>query len=282
LAAVTLFARLRLLLVAVLAAHPAAAADVRIVSLAPHLTALAFDAGAGAAVVGTVEYSEFPPAAQRIPRVGNAFQVDLERVVSLDPDYVLAWESGTPPRTIAQLEQVGLEVVEIGTYRIADVATAIRSIGSLAQTETVANAAAGEFERSLARFSAPRPARPIEVFIQVDDRPLYTVNGSHIISEMVERCGGRNVFEALEQLAPVVGVEAVIAAQPEVILSTDDSVPDPYGDWSRWPQIPAVAHHNVYAVPADLVTQASSRVLEGLELVCRDLAEARRHLADAG
>ena len=274
--------RLFACLAAVLAMQPSRADEVRIVSLAPHLTALAFDAGAGGTVVGTVEYSEYPPAAQAIPRVGNAFQVDLERVVSLGPDYVLAWESGTPPRTIAQLEQIGLEVVAIGTYRIADVATAIRRIGALAQTEQVAATAASDFERSLARFSAPLPGRRLEVFIQVDDRPLYTVNGAHIISEMVERCGGRNVFENLEQLAPVIGIEAVIAAQPQVILSTDDSVADPAGDWSRWPQIPAVEHRNVYAVPADLVAQATSRVLEGLELVCRDLAEARRRLGGAG
>jgi len=281
-AALRLVARLFVSAAAMLAAHAATGTDVRIVSLAPHLTALAFDAGAGGAVVGTVEYSEYPSAAKDIPRVGNAFQVDLERVVSLGPDYVLAWESGTPPRTIAQLEQVGLAVVAIGTHRIADVADAIRRIGALARTEDIADSAAREFERSLARFSQPHADRALDVFIQVDDRPLYTVNGDHIISEMVERCGGRNVFEQLDQLAPVVGVEAVIAAQPEVILSTDDSVPDPTGDWSRWPQIPAVAHRNVYAVPADLVAQATSRVLEGLELVCRDLAEARRHLAGAG
>ncbi|HSN72705.1 MAG TPA: helical backbone metal receptor [Steroidobacteraceae bacterium] len=264
-------------------AGPVAAQDdpVRIVSLAPHLTALAFDAGAGASVVGTVEYSDYPAGARSIPRVGNAFQVDIERVVALAPDVVLAWESGTPERTIAQLENVGLDVVVLATYRVGDVGQVIRRIGSIAGSAATAEAAAREFEDEVAAFDDRVTRDPLRVFIQIDDRPLYTVNGDHIISELVERCGGRNVFADLDQLAPIVGLEAVIAARPEVILSTDDTVTDPAGQWQRWPEIPAVASDTIYSVPADLVAQATTRLVDGLELICRDLAQARRQLAAA-
>ena len=266
--------------IALCAAVTVHAAEVRLISLAPHLTSLAFDAGAGGAIVGTVEYSEQPPPARAIPRVGNAFQVDLERVVALAPDYVLAWASGTPQRTIAQLERVGLQVIAIETHRVVDVADAIRQIGALAGTATAAAAAAREFEQSVAAFANREPSRRLAVFIQIDDEPLYTVNGRHIISELVERCGGRNVFDDLDQLAPAIGMEAVIAAQPEVILSTDDTVADPVAVWQRWPQIPAVADGHIYTVPADLVAQATTRLLAGLKLICADLEDARSQRAE--
>jgi iron complex transport system substrate-binding protein len=266
--------------IALCAAALASAADhVRFVSLAPNLTALAFEAGAGEHLVGTVEFSDHPEAARAIPRVGNAYQVDFERVVAADPDFVLAWESGTPTRTLEQLERLGLDVVVIPTYRLDDIAVAIRRIGELAGTESVAELAATKFERSIDAFVAPAEMRPLRVFIEVDDQPLYTVNGEHLISELVARCGGRNIFADLKQIAPVVGLESVIAAEPEVILSTDDTVENPLAAWATWTEIPAVRARAIYKVPADDVAQATTRVTQGLKTICSSLRDARNRLA---
>ena len=258
-------------------AEAAVARSPRLLSLAPGLTELAFAAGAGPLLVGTVAYSDYPAAAQAVPQVGDAWRVDLERVLALRPDVVLAWPTGTPQSTIAQLRSLGLNVVEVPTQRLADIAPALRQVGRLAGTEATAARAADQFESRIARQRAKYAARtPLTVFIQIDDEPLYTVNGRHVISEIVELCGGRNVFARLPQLAPPVSTEAVLAADPQVIVSTDDTIVDVHEPWRRWPRLRAVRDDTVYRLPPDLVARASPRLAQGVEATCTVLDQARR------
>ena len=266
-----------LVLLALLAG--AAAPPQRIVSLAPHLTELAFTAGAGDRIVATVEYSDHPAAARTIPRIGDAFRVDLERLVALRPDAVLVWESGNPAPTIERIRALKLPVVAFRTQRLEHVATALREIGRLAGTSEVAERAAADYERRIQELrDSYRNRTPLRVFIEVDDRPLYTVNGKQIISEIVELCGGRNVFADLNELAPAIGIEVVIAANPQAIISTDDTVPDAAAEWSRWRHIEAVRTGNVYTLRSDDIARATTRLTVAAEAVCRTLDTARERL----
>jgi hypothetical protein len=106
----------------------------RLLSLAPNLTELAYAAGAGALLVGTVEFSDYPAAARKLPRVGDAWRVDVERVLELRPDIVLVWPTGTPETVIARLRQLRLRVVAVPTQQLADVPVALRQLGALAGT----------------------------------------------------------------------------------------------------------------------------------------------------
>jgi iron complex transport system substrate-binding protein len=259
------------------AATPAATpAKPRLLSLAPGLTEIAYAAGAGALLVGTVEYSDYPEAARMLPRVGDAWRVDLERVLALRPDVVLAWATGTPAATIAQLRRLGLHVVEVPTQSLADVPAALRQLGRVAGTEASAETAARTFEARVARQRERYASREaLTVFIEIDDEPVYTVNGRHVISEIVALCGGRNVFAGLPQLAPPIATEAVLAADPQVILTTDDTIADPYALWSRWPRLNAVRLRAVYRVSGDLVTRASPRLADGVDATCAALDRAR-------
>lgn len=251
----------------------------RIVSLAPNLTELAFAAGAGDRIVGTPEYSDYPQAALKIPRVGDAFRIDFERVLALRPDLVLAWESGTPRAVIERLQALRLNVRTIATYRIADVPQAVREIGSIAGTGAAADEVAARFERDIAALRQEFGARAVvSVFLQVNDRPLYTVNGKQIMSEMVELCGGRNVFAGLSDLAPEIGIEAVIAANPQVIISTDGSGAAALAQWRRWTQVTAVKTGNVYTLPPEDTTRATTRLANGAAVMCRTLETARQRL----
>lgn len=248
----------------------------RLLSLAPGLTEIAYAAGAGALLVGTVEYSDYPEAARGLPRVGDAWRVDLERVLALRPDVVLAWATGTPAATIAQLRRLGLHVVEVPTQTLADVPAALRQLGRVAGTEASAETAARTFETRVARQRERYASRQaLTVFIEIDDEPVYTVNGRHVISEIVALCGGRNVFAGLPQLAPPIATEAVLAADPQVILTTDDTIADPFALWSRWPRLNAVRLRTVYRVPGDLVTRASPRLADGVDATCAALDRAR-------
>jgi iron complex transport system substrate-binding protein len=265
-------------------AEPADAVErLRIVSLAPSLTEITYAAGAGAALVGTVEYSDYPAAARRLPRVGDGWRVDVEQVLALRPDLILAWTSGTPQATIEQLESVGLRVVPVSTFRLADVPAALRLVGRLAGTQSVAEVAAVRFEAEVLRLRERHAgARVLTVFIQIDDQPLYTVGGRHVLSEVAELCNGRNVFADLSQVAPQVDVEAVLARNPQVILSTDDTVADPAAGWRRWPQLAAVQAGAIYALPSDLVARATPRLVEGVAATCAALDDARRRLERRG
>ena len=276
--------RLAVLLAAALAAGAAGAADrLRIVSLAPHLTEIAYAAGAGDALVGTVEYSDYPAAARRLPRVGDGWRVDFESVLALRPDVVLAWTSGTPRSTVEQLMAMRLRVIEVPTFRLADVPAALRLVGDLAGTRAAAEPAAARFEAEVTRLRERHAgARPVTVFVQIDEEPLFTVNGRHVISEVVELCGGRNVFAGLPQIAPQVDVEAVLARDPQAILSTDDTATDPRAEWRRWPQLTAVRRGTIYVLPSDTVARASPRLVEGVQAVCAALDDARSRLAEPG
>ncbi|HSQ69805.1 MAG TPA: cobalamin-binding protein [Steroidobacteraceae bacterium] len=268
----------RLLLLLVLIGLAAAAEDrpLRIVSLAPHLTELVFAAGAGEMLVGTVAYSDYPAQALDIERIGDAWRVDLERLVALQPDLVFAWPSGTPEQTLQRLSASGLEVVLLPTDRLSDVAAALRRIGELTGHAAEAGAAASRFEAEVDGLRERHAAdAAVSVFVQLDDQPLYTINGRHLISEVVELCGGRNVFGELPQLAPAVSRESVLARDPQVILTTDDAIADPRREWSRWQSMQAVRAGTIYSVPADTVSRATPRLTEGIAAVCEALAAAR-------
>ena len=271
-----------MLAAALLSAVAAAAERPRIVSLAPNLTEIAYAAGAGAALVGTVEYSDYPEAARGLPRVGDGWRIDLEQVLALRPDIVLAWSSGTPARTIEQLRATGLHVVEVPTFRLADVPAALRLVGEMAGTRPVAEAAAARFDGEMQRLRRQHAgARPVRVFIEIDDDPLFTVNGRHIISEVAGLCGGRNVFAGLPQIAPQVDVEAVLASDPDAILSTDDTIADPRALWLAWPQLRAVRLGTIYSLPSDTVTRASPRLVQGAADLCAALDATRGKLPAA-
>ena len=271
-----------LLAAALCSAVTAAAERPRIVSLAPNLTEITYAAGAGPALVGTVEYSDYPEAARSLPRVGDGWRIDLEQVLALRPDIVLAWSSGTPAATIERLRATGLRVVEVPTFRLADVPAALRLVGELAGTRATAESAAARFDAQMQRLRRQHAgARPVRVFIEIDDEPLFTVNGRHIISEVAGLCGGRNVFAGLPQIAPQVDVEAVLASDPDVILSTDDTIADPRAQWLAWPQLRAVRLGTIYSLSSDTVTRASPRLAQGAAEVCAALDAARGMLAAA-
>ncbi len=251
----------------------------RIISLAPHLTELVFAAGAGHRLVGAVAYSDYPPAARELTQIGDAFRIDLERVLALEPDLVLAWESGTPREVVGRLEALGLRVVSMRVSRLGEVAAALRLVGRLAGTEPAAESAAAAYEQELTDLRDRYAGRSsLRVFIEIGDRPLYTVNGQHPISELVSLCGGDNVFAGLDSLAPTIGAEAVIATDPDVILATDDSGGDPRLAWSRWTNMTAIRAGNVFVVSSDLVARATPRLIAGARDVCQALEEGRQNL----
>ncbi|HEX5394262.1 MAG TPA: cobalamin-binding protein [Rhodocyclaceae bacterium] len=255
-----------------------AAPAKRIVSLAPHMTEVLFEIGAGDKVVGAVEYSDYPEAAKMVRRVGGYSRVDLEAVAALKPDLIMAWQSGNSPSDVEKLKGLGFPVYLSQPNLIAGIPDELERIGKLAGTDATAKAVATRFRDRYAKLAARYSHRPtINVFYQIWKQPLMTVNGKQIISDALRICGGHNVFAALPALAPTVSVEAVIAANPEVILASGMGAarPDWLDDWKRWPSLTAVARNNLYFVPPEEIQRHTSRILDGTEKLCADLDAAR-------
>jgi iron complex transport system substrate-binding protein len=247
----------------------------RVVTLSPHLTELVFDAGAGDRLVGVVEYSDYPPAALGIPRIGDAFRFDRERLADARPDLVLAWEGGTPESAIEQLIGDGYRVETIRTSEPEGIARALERIGELTGTASVAAPKAAAFRREMAELEAEYSRRPpVRVFFQISARPLYTVGSGQIIDRVIALCGGVNVFGSLRQLAPVVTEEAVVAADPQIMLTTSPEA-DPLGRWSRFPDIAAVRTRRLHEVEGDWLSRQGLRLVHGTRQVCTLIAAAR-------
>jgi len=250
----------------------------RIISLAPHLTELLFAAGAGGQVVGTVEYSDYPRAAQAIARIGDSAQLDLERILALKPDLVVVWQNGNAQRQLEKLLHLGIPVYYNETHRLTDIARAIDQLGRLAGTEAVAHPAARAFLGRAAELRARYAGRPpVTVFFQIWEQPLLTVNGEHLISDVISLCGGQNVFAGLKPLTPEVSAEAVLAADPEAIVgvTAEAGQPEDVSRWKPWPRLRAVARGNLFTLGSDTISRNTPRILEGARELCERLAAAR-------
>ncbi|HYW05266.1 MAG TPA: cobalamin-binding protein [Gammaproteobacteria bacterium] len=249
----------------------------RIVSLAPHVTETLFDLGVGNRVVGASRYSNYPPPAKRIPRVGGAAGLDYERILALHPDLVVAWASGTGKASIRKLRRLGLTVFVSRPRSFADIASGFERLGRLVGRPRRGRALAAQFRQRVAAIRGRwSHRRPVRVFYEIWNRPLMTVGGSHIISEAIRACGGRNVFGDLDSLAPRVATGAVLGRDPQAIV-----VGGPrswLGYWHRWDRLTAVRDGNLFRLDPDRIQRPGPRIVEGTRALCRDLQQARQRL----
>ena len=255
-----------------------AAPAQRVVSLAPHLTELLYAAGAGHRLVGAIEHSDYPPEAKALPRVGSEAAIDLEAVVALRPDLVVAWPQSGSTRAIERIAALGVPVFRSEPRRIEDIARTIETLGELAGTRAAAQVAAAAFRERAARLARTYASRPtVRVFYQIWNRPLITVNGDHVISKVLALCGGENVMARLPALAPEIDRERVLRADPEVIIASgsDGRHPEWLREWKAFPELAAVRRGNLFAVRPDLVQRHTPRLLDGAAEICRFLQEAR-------
>jgi iron complex transport system substrate-binding protein len=256
----------------------------RVISLAPHLTELMFAIGAGDRVVGTVEYADFPAAALQVPRVGDSALLDLERIVAMKPDLLLVWRHGNSPQQLQRLAALKLPTYASEARTLADIARTLRDLGVLAGVQARAEQRTAAFESTVsdlrARYSG---RRRIDVFYQIWNQPLITVNGDHLISQVLELCGARNVFATERLLTPTVTEEAVLLADPDAIVAgwSDSFGQPPLDGWRRLRALRAARQGHLLQVDPDLLHRQSDRVALGARELCDKLDAVRRSLEAA-
>lgn len=249
--------------------HPA----TRIVALSPHVTELVYAAGAGHKLVGVSSYSDYPAAAKLIPHVGDGGKADAERILALKPDLVIGWLSGNNAADVATLERLGIPVFLTEPRRLDDIPRLLETIGKLAGTEQVAKSVATEFRSGVAELKQRYASRqPVSVFYEIWHEPLSTINGAHLISDVITLCGGRNIFAGIASLTPVVSVESVLLGDPDAIIAERGSLVG----WKRYPRLTAVKEGHLLAVNPDLIERQSPRVLEGAKQMCAQIEQVRK------
>jgi iron complex transport system substrate-binding protein len=248
----------------------------RVVTLAPNLAEMVYQAGAGGALVGVTAYSDFPEQVKSLPGVGDAFRVDFEQLAALNPDLVLGWGGGNPEHLLQRIRDLGFRLEVLTPERLEDIADHLELIGGWTGHSDEAGLAARNFREQLAQLrQSYRGVESVKVFYQISSQPLYTVNSKQFIGQMIELCGGANIFGHLTEIAPVVGPESVVAADPQVILTGSEQLSEVIDLWSRWPQMQAVKSGGILGVDARLAARASPRLLQGARQVCRALDQVR-------
>lgn len=251
----------------------------RIISMSPHVTELLFAAGGGERIVGAMNFSDYPEAAKKIPPIGSNSQIDIERVLALKPDLLIVWKSGNTARQLEQLSKLGIPLFYSEPRKLDEVATSLTRFGQLLGTEATANASAQAFRARLARLSAQYGKRaPVRVFYQIWDKPLYTLSASHIVTDAIGLCGGDNIFAGLAVVAPQVSTEAVLQANPEVIIGGDQHDPQDVGInlWKPYKGLLAVQRGNLFSLGGELLTRAGPRMADGAAELCEKLELARQ------
>ena len=250
----------------------------RIIALSPHVVETLYVAGAGNKIVGAVDYSDYPNAAKSIPRVGGYSLVNLEAIVALQPDLVIAWETGNSPAAIEKLRALRIPVYLSQPNTLEDIGAEIRRFGVLAGTEPVANKAADQYAQRLSALKKRYQNRStVRVFYQISEAPLMTIGGKQIITNALSICGGKNVFDQLSPMASVITSEAVIAENPEAILTSGMQKLNPTGldFWKKWPALTATQRNNFFFIDPDLMNRNGPRMLAGTEDLCKALQTAR-------
>ena len=252
----------------------------RIISLAPHTTELIFAAGAGHLLVGVSEYSDYPEEAKKIASIGNIFALDLERILALKPDLVVIWGTGNAKQLAKKLRDNHLNVFESEPTSFEMIATSIENLAILSGTEVQGKIVSDRFRQRLnllqKTYALKENQKALSVFFQIARSPLMTINKSHMISSIINLCGGKNIFNDLHELSSTITVESVITANPDVIITSEQGSQVSFDTWKKIPQLSAVKLNNLLTVNGNHIYRAGPRILDATEEMCQKMAEARK------
>lgn len=240
----------------------------RVVSLSPGNTELAF--AAGITPVAVSAWSDYPEAAKKLEQVANWQGMNLERIVALKPDVVLAWRAGNAERQVNQLAGLGMTIVWLDPTTVEGVIAALRQLRQYSPTPETADKAADSLARQFAALKSQygQTARK-KVFLQFGQLPLFTSGKDSIQNEILELCGGKNIFADSRVPWPQVSREQVLTRQPEVIIipGDDTKIPAVEQFWSAQLKIPVIA------VNDDWFSRSGPRIILAAKQLCEALAE---------
>lgn len=194
-------------------------APQRVITLSPHLAELVYALGSGDQLVGVIDHSDYPAQAKSIPRIGSATGLDMERILSLDPDLILAWDGGSRETDINKLKSLGLRVVSIKSESIHDIPLSIRVLGDLFSQQQKTDEIIQAFEKNVSQIKELyRGAVEKKVFIEISSKPLMSLTNRHSFSVGLELCGLKNIFSKINKAAIITDLESILNHKPDYVL----------------------------------------------------------------
>ena len=251
----------------------------RVITLSPHATELVFAAGGGERIVATVNASDFPPAARTLPRIGDGLSPNPERVLLTRPDLVIGWQ----PSQFSSLSSLVVPAFLSNPKTLKSIPDSIEILGNLLGTSETANPRAASLKQILERLKQyPSAQTPVRVFLQVGDEPEYTLNRSHLLSDLIEQCGGINIFGTAAAAAPKISAESVLSQKPDLILlGRTGATAQPTTDlaalsyWRRL-NLPAAMLGQIFVMDSDVLYRPGPRLIEAAETICSLIQQARK------
>lgn len=254
----------------------------RIITVAPHLSEVVEAAGGANRLISVSAYSNFPESVKKLPITSDARSIDLEKMKSLRPDLIIYWRGGTPESQIESIKKTftSIQVVSVEPKKLTDIANDIETIGKLLGTETIAKKNADAFRAQITELKHQyqnKNKRKVRVFYQVWAQPLMTLNQDHLIADIINICGGEQLFAKEKLLVPTVSREAVVKANPEIIFTAVDTQ-QMKTDWSMWSSIPQLAATQRKAfidIDGDMISRPSTRIMQGAKKICSEIDKIR-------
>ncbi|ALO34094.1 cobalamin-binding protein [Colwellia sp. MT41] len=249
-----------------------------IIALSPHIVEMLYDIGAGEQIIGTTAFADYPEQAKKIPRIGNYIRLQLERVIELQPDLIIAWKNGNPSDDLARLEQLGFNVIYSHPQIFSDIAKEVRHFAKLTGHSAQGERVAKKFELELAKITmAYQDKTVITGFYELWSRPLTTVAKGSWPQQFFNICKVKNPFAQVITPYPQISIEQVLPAAVQVIiqpLSVNQKEREGF-NWQDWPMIPAVANKQIIQPDADAMHRMTVRSLTALKDLCAAIDKTR-------
>jgi iron complex transport system substrate-binding protein len=238
--------------------------------------------------VGVSAFSNYPASVKQLPVTSDARSIDLEKMKSLRPDLIIYWRGGTSESQIQSIKKTfnkEVQFIAVEPKKLTDVAADIERIGKALGTEPIAKKNADALRLKIAELNTKQQSanqkniskRKVKVFYQVWAQPLMTLNKDHIISDIIQLCGGEQLFANEKVLVPTVSREAVIKANPEIIFTAIDNQ-KMSSDWSMWtsfPQLAATKNKAFVDLDGDIISRPSPRIMQGAQKICAEINQLR-------
>jgi len=247
----------------------------RIISLAPGNTEILFSLGLDEEIIGVTDYCDWPEKAKTKEKIGGFATPNIEKIVSLGPDIVLA-TGGVQEKAVLALEELGIKAFVLEAETIDDLLARIKDVGKLLgkseEAENLVNSLKKRIEAAKNKIGKIPEAQRPKVFIEVWSDPLMTTGKESFVHNVVELAGGKNIFE-IKGKFQTINAEAVIEANPEVILVSihgETNIDELYKR-PGWQMIKAVKQKRVYQVNPDAISRPGPRLVDALEEVAKIL-----------
>ncbi len=245
----------------------------RIVSLTPHITEMLFAIGAGNQVVATDQASDYPDSVKQLPRVANYQSLNQESLLTVKPDLVVIWSS-TQELMKQQIAALHIPMLVLNSQHLDDLPKELRLLGEKTGHSSQAEQVAQHIETTYQTWrDKNKDLKPIPTFYQLWYPPLTTAGKGSFITEIMTLCGAKNIFAESQLAYPQLSQEAVIVANPEVILATHHGADLKH--WNQWPQINAVKHQHLFMLNKDWMHRLSPRIELGIQQMCEVMAQVR-------